>query len=69
LGDRNPKWKEWWQIVEEFTKEQIQESMELAPFDERGYQLELHAYRNTFLDFKYELPNFIFAENRTGSKV
>ncbi len=19
--DRNPKWKEWWQIVQEFTKE------------------------------------------------
>jgi hypothetical protein len=23
LGDKNPKWKEWWQIVQEFTKEQI----------------------------------------------
>jgi hypothetical protein len=22
-GDRNPKWKEWWQIVQEFTREQI----------------------------------------------
>ncbi len=21
LGDKNPKWKEWWQIVQEFTKE------------------------------------------------
>jgi hypothetical protein len=34
LGDRNPKWKEWRQIVQEFTKEQIQESMELVSFDE-----------------------------------
>jgi hypothetical protein len=21
LGDKNPKWKEWWQIVQEFIKE------------------------------------------------
>jgi hypothetical protein len=21
LGGKNPKWKEWWQIVQEFTKE------------------------------------------------
>lgn len=21
LGDRNPKWKEWWEIVQKFTKE------------------------------------------------
>jgi hypothetical protein len=36
LGDRNPKWKEWWQTIEQFTKEQIQESLELARFDEQG---------------------------------
>jgi hypothetical protein len=23
LGDKNPKWKEWWQIIQEFTKEHI----------------------------------------------
>jgi hypothetical protein len=23
LRDKNPKWKEWWQIVEEISKEQI----------------------------------------------
>jgi hypothetical protein len=69
LGDRNPKWKEWWQTIEEFAKEQIQESMELARFDEQGCQLELHAYQTTFLDFKYKPPNFISAENRTSSKV
>jgi hypothetical protein len=44
LGDRNPKWKEWWQSIQKFTKEQIQENMELAHFDEHGYQLELHTY-------------------------
>jgi hypothetical protein len=22
-GDRKPKWKEWWQIAQEFTREQI----------------------------------------------
>jgi hypothetical protein len=44
LGDRNPKWKEWWQIIQEFTEKQIQNSMELTHFDEQSYQLELHAY-------------------------
>jgi hypothetical protein len=34
LGNKNPKWKEWWQTIQEFTEEQIQESMVLAHFDE-----------------------------------
>jgi hypothetical protein len=33
LGDKNPKWKMWWQTVQEFTEEQIQENMELTCFD------------------------------------
>ncbi len=40
LGDKNPKWKDWWQIVQEFTEEEIQENMELAHFDEQSYKLE-----------------------------
>jgi hypothetical protein len=39
LGDKNPKWNEWCQIVQKFIEEQIQESMELACFDEQSYQL------------------------------
>jgi adenylosuccinate synthase len=69
LGDRNPKWKEWWQTIEQFTKEQIQESMELSRCNEQGLQLELHAYRTTFLDFKYKPPSFVFAKNKTNSKI
>jgi hypothetical protein len=23
LGGRNPEWKEWWQTIQEFTKEKI----------------------------------------------
>ncbi len=23
LGDKNPKWKKWWQIVQEFMDEQV----------------------------------------------
>jgi hypothetical protein len=34
LGDTNPKWKEWWQIVQEFTEEQIEDNLELVRFDE-----------------------------------
>jgi hypothetical protein len=41
LGDRNPKWKEWWQIVQEFIEEQIQDNMELARSNEQNYQLKL----------------------------
>jgi hypothetical protein len=46
---KNPKWEEWWQIVQEFTKEQIQENMELIRFNEQNYQLELKAYQTVFL--------------------
>jgi hypothetical protein len=69
LGDRNPKWKEWSQTGQEFTEEQIQKSMELARFNEQGYQLELHAYQTTFLDFKYEPPSFVFVEIITNSRI
>jgi hypothetical protein len=34
LGDKNPKWKEWRQTIQEFTKERIQESMEFSCSDE-----------------------------------
>jgi hypothetical protein len=30
LGNKNPKWKEWWQTLQEFTKDQIQENMVLV---------------------------------------
>jgi hypothetical protein len=34
LGDKNFKWKEWWQTIQEFIEEKIQDSMELVRFDE-----------------------------------
>jgi hypothetical protein len=37
LDMKNFKWKEWWRIVQEFTKEQIQENMELVHFNEHSY--------------------------------
>jgi hypothetical protein len=33
LEMKNPKWKAWWQIIQEFIKEQIQESMEVVRYD------------------------------------
>jgi hypothetical protein len=30
LGNKNPKWKEWWKTLQEFTKDQIQENMVLV---------------------------------------
>ncbi len=69
LGNKNPKWKEWWQIVQKFTEEQIQESMELAHSDEQGYQLKFHAYRIAFLDFKYKPLSFVSMEIGTNIKI
>jgi hypothetical protein len=43
--------------------------MELAHSDEHNYQLELHAYQITFLDFKYKPPNFVFMEIGTSNKI
>jgi hypothetical protein len=62
LGDKNPKWKEWWQIVQEFTEEQIQENVELARFDEQSYQFGATHISNCF-PFKYEPPSFFIYEN------
>ncbi len=56
LGIRNPKWKEWWQTIQKFTKEQIQENMELVRSNEQGFQLELQTYQTTSPDFKYKTP-------------
>ncbi len=69
LGNKNPKWKEWWQIIQEFMEEHIQENMELTYFDECNYQLKLQVYRIAFFDFKYEPPSFVCVEIGTSSKT
>jgi hypothetical protein len=33
LVEKNLKWKEWWQTVQEITKEHIQESQDIAHVD------------------------------------
>lgn len=30
LETKNPKWKEWWQTIQEFMEDQIQEILEMA---------------------------------------
>jgi hypothetical protein len=69
LGDKNPKWKEWWQTVQMFIEVHILENMELAHSEEQSYQLELQAYCIVFPNFKYELPSFVYEEIGTSSKV
>ncbi len=54
LVDRNSKWKEWWQIVQEFVKEQIQESLEIIHASEEAYLNELVAYWLHFESYKYD---------------
>jgi hypothetical protein len=69
LGNRNSKWKEWWQIVQEFIEEHIHDNMELAHSDEQSYKLELQVYQITLLDFKYETPSLVSVEMRINNKV
>lgn len=54
LADKNLKWKEWWQMVQEITKEQIQDNLEFTHVNEEVYLNELFAYRLKFLNYKYE---------------
>jgi hypothetical protein len=54
LVDKNLKWKEWWQIVQEITKEQIQDSLEIARVDEEAYMNELVTYQLQFEGYKYD---------------
>jgi hypothetical protein len=37
LVEKNPKWKEWWQTIEEIMEEQIQDSLELARANKKAY--------------------------------
>ncbi len=37
LVNKNPKWNEWWQIIQEITKEQIKDNLELVGADEEAY--------------------------------
>jgi hypothetical protein len=48
LGNKNPKWKEWWQTVQKFMEEHILENMDLAHSDEQSYQLKLQNVSNHF---------------------
>jgi hypothetical protein len=43
--------------------------MELVRFNEQNYQHELQAYQTTFLDFKYEPPNFAYVEIKINSRT
>jgi L-rhamnose mutarotase len=42
--DNNPKWKKWWQIVQEIMDEQIQDSLEMVRVNEDAYLNELITY-------------------------
>jgi hypothetical protein len=53
LVDKNSKWKEWWQTIQEITKEQIQDNLELIRVDEEAYLNELVAYKLKFQGYKY----------------
>jgi hypothetical protein len=45
LADKNPKWNEWWQTIQQIMEEQIHDSLEIAHVDEEAYLNELVAYK------------------------
>jgi hypothetical protein len=52
--NKNPKWKEWSQVVKEITKGQIQDSLEIVHLDEETYLNELVAYQLQFEGYTYD---------------
>ncbi len=44
LVGKNPKWKEWWQNMQEIIEEQIQNNLEIVRVDEEAYLNELVIY-------------------------
>ncbi len=48
LINKNPKWKEWWQIVHEITKEHIEDNLEIVCVDEEAYLNKLVSYHLQF---------------------
>jgi hypothetical protein len=48
LVERNPKWKEWGQTMQEITKEDIQESLDISCVVEEAYLNELVSYQLHF---------------------
>jgi L-rhamnose mutarotase len=45
LAKKNPKWKEWWQTMQNITKEQIQESVKIVCVNEEAYLSKLVVYK------------------------
>jgi hypothetical protein len=43
LANKNLKWKEWWQTVQEITEEQIQDSLKIICANKEAYLNELVA--------------------------
>jgi hypothetical protein len=54
LVDKNLKWKERWQTMQEITKEQFQKSLEIPCANVKAYLNELVTYRLHFEGYKYD---------------
>lgn len=54
LVDKNPKWKKWWQIVQEITHEQIQDNLEMVHANEDAYLNKLVTYWLKFEGYTYD---------------
>jgi L-rhamnose mutarotase len=54
LVEKNPKRKEWWQMVQKIIEKQTQESLDIARVDEEAYLNELVSYWLHFKGHKYD---------------
>ncbi len=54
LVDKNPKWKKWWQIVQEIMDEQIQDNLEMVHANEDTYLNKLVTYWLKFEGYTYD---------------
>ncbi len=57
LMDRNPKWKECCQIMQEIKEEQIQDNLEIVHANAKTYMFKLVAYKVQFLEYEYDRLN------------
>jgi hypothetical protein len=71
LTDKNLKWKEWWQTMQEIIEKQIQDSLDITHANEKAYLNELVVYWLHLESYKYdqvigklvEIPINVFQKN------
>jgi hypothetical protein len=56
MKDFDVKFKEWWEVVEEYFVKELEKNMAQHRIDERIFMYKLKVYQRNFLDFVYGSP-------------